>query len=751
MYSNTIRMSALKFVVLISLFFAAVITSAQRPAPGQPVFKDVSYPQKFSIKYNLPKGRKISVQKVFSDRNGVIQIISSAGLLKPSGGALLYPGQLVPDISYNFMKDRKIVDIQLYDNQFVYLDDKAVLGNAWAGKLYAKHTLPGATFFSSGNDFSFLLSDGSSLQYLNQSGVLWQGHAADSISRIIFDKSRNSFWLLGKNSVSVFSNTDKLIQQKYKGKSFTSFALTANNKELIIATQEGYFNINANTGLMVDSIHTMLPCSDLTLVKVINGRTWFGSTKGAFMLRDDRKFDYYASERWMPSDSIIDIAAGEKENILLLTDGGLGVIQHQVMNLQDKAVFFEKQVRERHIRNGFNATTSRIKNGDPDTGILEDSDNDGLWTSMYLGAEVFRYVVTHSPDALQNCRESLDAMERLYTINPLKGFPARSFERRGYETADRHAWRQSEDPEWDWKSTTSSDEAIGHIFIFGAIAELIDDAQLKNKAIKLIDTLMQHIVEHDLYMIDWDGKPTMWGRWNPEYVNARPEMVGDRKITSSNIMSMLQTAYHFTHKKIYKDKAFDLINNHGFLTNLMRPMKDIAAAPADADQLSRELSDGWNHSDDEMYFLGYWGLYRYALNDTLKAKFRASIIDHWEAERPEKEAAWNIVTAMTGVKNFDLDASVHYLQRYPLDLINWNVANSTRKDIEFIAPNFRRQTIREVLPPDELPVYRHNANLFELDGGNNGSSENSAGDIWLLPYWMGRYLGVISAPKNELP
>jgi hypothetical protein len=51
------------------------------------------------------------------------------------------------------------------------------------------------------------------------------------------------------------------------------------------------------------------------------------------------------------------------------------------------------------------------------------------------------------------------------------------------------------------------------------------------------------------------------------------------------------------------------------------------------------------------------------------------------------------------------------------------------------------------LPPDELPINRHNSNRFDLDGGDeNGSVEYSAGDIWLLPYWMGRYLKVISSP-----
>jgi hypothetical protein len=226
-------------------------------------------------------------------------------------------------------------------------------------------------------------------------------------------------------------------------------------------------------------------------------------------------------------------------------------------------------------------------------------------------------------------------------------------------------------------------------------------------------------------------------------------MVGDRKITSSNIISMLQTAYHFTGKNIYREKALELMYKYGYLENLTRPMDSIGPAPDDADSLSKLLSDGWNHSDDEMYFVGYWGLYRYALNDTLKQKFKAAILDHWQAERPEKEAAWDIFTAITGVRQFDLDEAVWYLRDYPLDLIDWKVTNSERRDLDYLPRNFRGQTVTEVLPPDELPINRHNANRFELDGGDeNGGAEYSAGDIWLLPYWMGRYLQVISVPQN---
>ena len=115
----------------------------------------------------------------------------------------------------------------------------------------------------------------------------------------------------------------------------------------------------------------------------------------------------------------------------------------------------------------------------------------------------------------------------------------------------------------------------------------------------------------------------------------------------------------FIHPKNSDGVLIELMEEHGYLENLMRPMSEIGRAPEDADDWSKMLSQSWNHSDDEMYFLGYWGLYRYAFNDSLKTMYKEAILDHWEAERPEKEGAWNIFTALTGVDEFDLDDGRH--------------------------------------------------------------------------------------------
>ncbi|GAA4444904.1 hypothetical protein GCM10023091_35740 [Ravibacter arvi] len=732
-------------------FCALVIACFFKTAAAQqPVHVDRPFEQEHAVKYRVGQADKKLIAAA-ADRNGKIQLVGASGLLQPNNGQFLFPGDLVRDNVYRFMKDKTIRSIARYEDQLVYLTDKLVFSNAWAGEVYLEHGLKNASVFAGGKDFQFLVADSKSLHLVKDGKITWKGALkADEVVDVRYQKNANAFWILGKSSLSVFSPATQNLNQVFKGNGFTAFDINSHKNHVLIGTKDGCITFNISTGEQEGAINKRLPVNDITSVCQIGEKTWFGSSNGAFALRPDGKFDYYQGERWVLDNQISGVFPGPGKNVLLLTQKGLTELVFQDWTLRDKAAFFDKQVRSRHIRNGFNSTLDGLQNGNVNTGFLADSDNDGLWTSMYLGGEAFRFVVTQDAEALKNCRESLDAMERLYAITPVPGFPARSYERAGHtkELADPERWQHSAHPDWDWKSTTSSDEVIGHIFVFGVMAELIDDEDIRSRSITLIDTLMSHILRNNMYLIDYDGKPTQWGRWHPEYVNSFPVSVGDRKLNSSNIVAMLQTAYHFTKKEKYKAKAFELMDKHGYFENLMRPIENIGKTDGAGD-LSSLLSDRWNHSDDEMYFLGYWGLYRYAFNDTLKTHFKDAIVDHWQAERPEKEGLWNIFTAITGVRDFDLKEAIWYLQEHPTDLINWSIQNSHRKDIDLIAPNFRNQSTKEVLPPDERRAQRHNGNMFTADMTHgNGDSELSAGDIWLLPYWLGRYLGVISAPEK---
>jgi len=732
---------------------SGVITNSK----GQRIYQDLPYSQEYSIKYYLNTDQKnLKLSSVSLNRDGQIRILSDQGVYVPDNGSLFYSGKLIPDISYSPMLFKKITAIGTYRNQTVYLDDHQVYSNAWAGKIQIDHGLPKAVFFAGGIDFHFLVSDGAHLVYLDENGnKLWSG-LFKGLQQISYHEKKNCFLLVSSEEVAEYT-PGQTIKELYKGSEITCVATVGNDDDIVIGTKKGYLFLSDK------KLISKVPFPEITFISEINGKLWFGSAHGAFRLNEDRKYNYFAGERWLPGNQVTTIEQGPDNSILVLTDKGLGQICFKEITLEDKALFYEKQVREKNIRYGFNCSSVGLPQG-YSSARTGHQPSDNLWTGMYLAGELFRYKVTGSEDAKQNAYEAFDAMERLYTVTNIPGLFARSFERDyKVENGKGEDWKRKElltgspanlwlpaadHPNWTWRSTASSDQAVGQVIALTSILEFADNPEWKARALKCLDNLMGYIVKNNLYIIDVDGEPTMWGKWNPDYVNKFPVNLGDRKICSSNIIAMLQTAYLFTKKEIYKEKATELMVKYGYLENLMRPFSQIG--PNASDELSKVLSEEWNHSDDEMYFLAYWGLYPYAFSPDLQEKYRAAIKDHWEIERPEKNALWNFTYAMTGAKEFDLDQSVSFLKTYPMDLRNWAMQNSQRNDIERVPANFRGQTTKELLPLSELPIYRHNGQIFTLDSTGDGTSLISAGDTWLLPYWMGRYLGVISAPVKNI-
>ena len=639
------------------------IQSGDTNAKGQRVYKDVPYIQEFSIKYYFSKDQKPLLRNSISaNRDGQISILTNSGLLVPDNANLMYAGTFTPDIAYTPMLKKKIVAIGTYRNQTVYLDDKQLFSNAWAGKFQIEHGLSKASLFAGGNDFHFLVSDGEVIHYFDQNGnKLWSG-TFNGLIQIIYQNKKDRFLLVSPNQIAEFV-PGQGITKLYSGKGTNCAEVSGKNEQVLIGTSSGYLLLSEN------SLIIKVPCPDITCMKEIGDQLWLGSSHGAYYLNPTGKYCYYAGERWLPGDSICSIEAGPDNSVLVLTNKGLGQINRKLMTLEEKALFYEKQVREKNIRYGFNCSSVGLTNSYA-SGVTGSQPSDNLWTSMYLASQLFRYKVTGSADARENAYEAFEAMERLHTITGIQGLFARSFER-DYKVENTKApgWQQREllsgspaslwlpgndHSNWTWRSTASSDQAIGQLFAMTMVLELSDDDAWKARALKCLDDMMTYIVKNNLYIIDVDGEPTMWGKWNPEYVNKFPKNVGDRKITSSNIIAMLQTAYHFTGKDIYKNKINELITKYGYLENLIIPFAQIG--PADNDEMSKVLSEEWNHSDDEMYFLAYWGLYNFALTPELKEKFRESIQDHWNIERPEKNGLWNFIYAMTGAKDF-----VHYV------------------------------------------------------------------------------------------
>lgn len=488
----------------------------------------------------------------------------------------------------------------------------------------------------------------------------------------------------------------------------------------------------------VPSPRTSLAVTNITVEK----HGWFGTTRG--ICAPGR---YYASRRWLLDDHVIDLDVDKAGNLYVLTKSGLNKIVFEPMTLEKKAAHYQRKIRERHIRFGFCSELRLLRPGDITSAEMIDTDNDGTWSNYYMASQAFRFGATGDVEAHAHAWETFAALERLEKINSLGGFPARTFERIGYKFSDIDRWRDAGDGLWEWKGHTSSDEIAAHTFgssvLYEACARTSDE---KARIAAFIDKVASHIIRNNWYLIDVDGKPTLWARWHPEYVNWFPASIVDRRLNSAEIVGLMQFAYAITGKAIYKEKGMELLEKHGYLENIVSSMKLISLTRGYVHE-GNDMGNEWNHSDDLLSFVSYWFLHRYAFTGELKKKYAEAIRDHWEIEKHEKNPLWSFVYASTKPKEYDLAGALWTLRRFPWDMTDWTVENSHRADITRLPANFREQQLEQLLPPGERRITRWNSQPFVLDGGSGGQIE-LAGDEFLLPYWMGRYLKIIEPPKS---
>ncbi|MEW6156980.1 MAG: hypothetical protein AB1813_06070 [Verrucomicrobiota bacterium] len=699
--------------------------------------KDELFPQPVSVQYSKsPELAGAKCLRLAVTRDGIVYAQTTEGL------ARAFENQLALDRSFRPLAGKMPLSIGTHAaGNLYYLFPDKWLSNADAGKplgLLPQLPQPHATSISV-NDAGQVL-------------VVWN-YDVDRLALLLFENGNarklpeisrgiytafshgRDFYLASANEL--FRIRDGEIASFHKGTNITTIAFR--NDNLLVGTSQGYYGLKLASGEPALPRQTRLPCADIRCLAPAENGLWAGTSRGVFFRGDDGQTRYFASKRWLDNDEVMAIQLDAKGDLFVLTQTGLNKIEFRPMTLAQKAAQYERKIRQRHIRFGFCSELRMLTPGDITSAEMIDTDNDGTWSNYYMASQAFHYGATGSEEAQRHAWETFTAFERLLSITGTNGFIARTFERRGFKFSDPDRWRDAADPNWEWKGHTSSDEIIAHTFGSAVMWECVAKTESEKQRIaKFYDQIIGHIVRNNFYLIDVDGEPTLWGRWNPEYVNWYPHTIGDRRLNSAEIIAMLQFAYKVTGKELYRAKAFELLRQHGYLENIRSSLKKIAPTAGYVFR-GNDMGNEWNHSDDLLAFVAYWVLHRFAFDEELRAIYREAIRDHWEMEKAERNPIWNFVYASTGAQDADVDGAVWILRHFPLDLRTWRVTNSHREDITRMPANFRGQELAELLPPDERPITRWNTQSFILDGGDEGRIE-FAGDEFLLPYWMGRYL-----------
>ncbi len=426
----------------------------------------------------------------------------------------------------------------------------------------------------------------------------------------------------------------------------------------------------------------------------------------------------------------------------MATAGGLAEIRLEPFTLARKAAWYEHHLEKwGQKRLGF---THKLEWDDAlGEFVREVSDNDGGYTGDYLAAQCYRWAVTKDPAARAEATNTFHALRWLVRMTGIPGFPARSAwakGERGHKAGHGSGgyaaeWHDTADGNFEWKGDTSSDEVASHFYAVALFMDLVAQGAELDQARRHLASMADHLIDHGWRLIDIDGQPTRWGRWDPDYL-ATDEGRFDRGLLAVELLSFMKTAADITGEDRFS-KAYERLVQLGYPGWTLRqrsthPPEDIA------------------HFEDQLAYWSWWNLLRREMNPDLRALYRRGHERSHEITRIERNPFFLFLYgALTG-NDCEPAAAVAHLREWPLDLRVWSFRNSHRADLRpppGLLPH--KGGVRAFSPREHQPM-RWDAWTMQEDGGTGGRDVAEPGG-WLLAYWMGRFHGYITAPVTSDP
>jgi hypothetical protein len=463
---------------------------------------------------------------------------------------------------------------------------------------------------------------------------------------------------------------------------------------------------------------------------------WVGTTRGAIRMAGG-DFHYFAGQRWLPDEHVNSIATSDNA-VYIATAKGLGIIDYEQYTLQKKADYYERHLDEWGQRRlGFTHKLEWDKK--LNQYVREVSDNDGGYSGNYLAAQAYRFAVTKDPEARAQAVNTFGALRWLEVMTPMSGFIARSVWAKGEvgHQADHGSggapaeWHDTADGKFEWKGDTSSDEVCSHFYATKLFLEHAARGDEISQAKQHIASIASHIANNGWQLIDADGKPTRWGRWDPEYFSTE-EGLYDRGLQTLQVLSFMKTAEVLAGDPEAGD-AYRRLVEMGYPEHTVR-------------QRNTFPPDGVLHFLDELALWSYSNLLTYEQDPLLRAIYRRSLERTYEVVRIEQNPWFNFVYGTLTGNDCEVSQSVKHLREWPLDLRVWSYQNSHRSDLQTPAGYAVYKAGVRTFSPRETEPMRWDHWTMKPDGGSAAVPDVIEPGAWLLAYWMGRYHGFIEAP-----
>ena len=339
-----------------------------------------------------------------------------------------------------------------------------------------------------------------------------------------------------------------------------------------------------------------------------------------------------------------------------------------------------------------------------------------LWTGSYLAAEAFRFKVTQSSEALANARRAFSGIQSLVDATGNNALarcviPDDSPYAAAIQGEEAANGIYHSGPGNFWVGNTSRDQYSGVIFGMGVAYELIEDQDLRTSIAGVVTRLVQFLLDHSWSVVLPDGTSTTSFLVRPEmqlaFLQLARQVNPDQFSTTYDINRVLLSPSVMApiSADVLSDSSYFKFNldTMNLYTLIHRESSDFDAIYKKAYDILR------NHTDDQDN--AFFNMIDYAINGANATRDAGTrdMLDQW----------------LLRVRR---DPYIDHTGQFP-SCGDPASACQPLPIIDRAATDFIWQR-----------------SPYQLAGGADGLIE-TAGIDYILPYWMGRYYGVI-APEN---
>ncbi len=358
-----------------------------------------------------------------------------------------------------------------------------------------------------------------------------------------------------------------------------------------------------------------------------------------------------------------------------------------------------------------------------------------------------------------------------------------------------------------YKGDTSSDEIIGHVFLYKLAYDILgpEDPELAALISETMDKFAQHLVDNSYNMVDGSGQPTTWAKFSRTYMH-NGQVVGGAPLNTMVLLTVFKVAAHITGYQKWEDEyrmaAFDEQYQYAEImtqelerynmaileyANSVTPiLGKLLRHAVGTDLFESAYKLILNHSDEEMAMLAFYTLFQLEDDEELLKYYREALDDWWFSMQNSENPLWYYVYQLAypneektdAYGNSLIETASWSLSRHPLDLRRFLATNQNRDDVyEFDLDDVGIGGTNEIsFDPDAYTpkFWNSNSKILKTVGmflgltkleqkvaapderafhKYNGSSydlddahniyEMEGSTTYSLPYWMGRYHGML--------